>query len=358
MAKQEFVQLAHTFKPGKQNIAGAFVSEKLDGERAIWDGGISRDVPASDVPYANTVKDFRLKEPPIATGLWSRTGKVIHAPGWFLDALPAFPLDGELYAGRKNWQQLSSIVSQQEPDERWHLVSYMVFDSPPWKQLFKPRTIKVRNEYEYHVLDHAGRWATDKRSQFLDSNGVKSHWTFELVLIFLKKRFAKLGQVSLVEQTELSFNPAEAEKQATEFARTVFEADGEGVMIRKRNGFWIPERSHDLLKFKPVLDAEAVVVGYYAGKETDKGSKLLGMMGALEVDYQGATFKLSGFTDAEREFTDSTDTQWCAEHPGERVPDWITNPTFPRGSLVTFTYRELSDDGVPKEARYLRKRND
>ena len=37
------------------------------------------------------------------------------------------------------------------------------------------------------------------------------------------------------------------------------------------------------------------------------------------------------------------------------VPDWITNHTFPRGQ-VTFRYRELSDDGVPKEARYWRTR--
>ena len=37
--------------------------------------------------------------------------------------------------------------------------------------------------------------------------------------------------------------------------------------------------------------------------------------------------------------------------------DW-TNRSFPRGSVVSFKYRELSVDQIPKEARYFRKRAD
>ena len=352
MAKQEFVQLAHTYEPKKHNPAGSFISEKLDGERALWDGGISRGLPASEVPYSNTVKDFRLKTKPVATGLWSRTGKVVHAPGWFLDQLPDFPLDGELYAGRKNWQQLSSIVSQHVPDDRWQLVNYMVFDSPSWEALFRPRTIKVRNDYTYQVKKTALDFSLARRKH----DGVPTHWTFELVLRFLSKKIPYGGQVQLHEQEQLPFRMPEAQARVKEFTEEVCELGAEGSVIRKHTGIWTSERSWDILKHKPVHDAEATVVGYYAGKETDKGSKLLGLMGALEVEYQGSVFKMSGFTDAEREFTDSNDAQWCSQHPGERVPEWITNPQFPRGSEVTFTYRELSDDGVPKEARYLRTR--
>ena len=46
---------------------------------------------------------------------------------------------------------------------------------------------------------------------------------------------------------------------------------------------------------------------------------------------------------------------WASRNPEQQVPDWIENPMFPRGSKVTFRFRELTDDGIPKEARYWRK---
>jgi len=112
--KQEYLMLSHIFKPMKQSVAGWFVSEKLDGIRAYWDGGLSRGLPASEVPYANTVKDFRLNHQVMATGLWTRTGKVIYAPDYWLNQLPSIPLDGELYIGPNSFQELTSIVSKKD----------------------------------------------------------------------------------------------------------------------------------------------------------------------------------------------------------------------------------------------------
>jgi DNA ligase-1 len=343
MAKAEFVQLAHTLKPGKHSIAACFMSPKLDGIRAIWDGGISRGLLASNVPYANTEKDYKKLTPPVASGLWSRTGKPIQAPDWFLDQLPDFPLDGELWMGMQSWQQLSSTVSQDVPDDRWHLVEYKIFDSPAWNRLFAHREVKVRNDYTFRVSSPTLKM----------TGGVKDHWTFEFVLRWLKKRFDESGQVSLVSQTQLPYKPDEALKLAKKYAAGVIDDGGEGIILRRHTGIWTPERSWDILKFKPELDAEGVVVGYYAGKETDKGSKLLGMMGALELEWQGARFKISGFTDHERKLPDAA-RDWAEANPGSRLPTEFQNATFPRGSMVTFKYRELSDDGVPKEARYLR----
>jgi ATP-dependent DNA ligase len=40
MAKREFLMLAH--KHEGQNILGWLYSEKLDGMRCFWDGGITR----------------------------------------------------------------------------------------------------------------------------------------------------------------------------------------------------------------------------------------------------------------------------------------------------------------------------
>lgn len=359
--KQEFVQLAHTFVPEKHNAAGAFLSEKLDGERFVYFGGVDRGVPASEVPWANTVKDFRLKVPPVSTGLWSRTGKVIHAPDWFLDALPPFPLDGELWVGRKNWQQLSSIVSQHEPDERWHLVTGMVFDTMTWAEALKPRIVKVRNDYEFEVRPDALEWALDRVLRFLNPiKGIccRSHWTFEFRLKFLAKRLEGNNVARLHAQEELSFNPIKANERIEEFSREVVELGAEGVVIRKRNGMWLTERSWDLLKYKPWDDDEGTVIGYQSGKLTDKGSRLLGLMGSIWVEWQGSRFKVSGFTKPERKFETHAMRCWAEEHPGTRCPEWFNNPMFPIGSEVTFKYRELSDGGVPKEARFHRIRTD
>ena len=86
------------------------------------------------------------------------------------------------------------------------------------------------------------------------------------------------------------------------------------------------------------------------------------MMGALVVSWKGKVFELSGFTDYERRLGivpgcfPSIDAQdWAEQFPGDTLPDCYQAVQFPRGSKVTFKYRELTDEGIPKEASYLRK---
>jgi len=70
MPNREFLMLAQVYDPKKHAIGGWRVSEKKDGERCWWDGGITRGIPKSRVPWANTKKDARYRTAPIATGLW------------------------------------------------------------------------------------------------------------------------------------------------------------------------------------------------------------------------------------------------------------------------------------------------
>ena len=98
-------------------------------------------------------------------------------------------------------------------------------------------------------------------------------------------------------------------------------------------------------------------MGFTSGRETNKGSRLLGKIGALIVDYQGKRLELAGLTDAEREFADPMARDWAANNPGQDAPYWIEGKRFRKGQTVTFKYRELSDDGIPKEARYWRRRD-
>ena len=82
---------------------GYWVSEKLDGVRAFWDGHALR----------------------------FRSGLPIAAPAWFTAALPKTALDGELWLGRGRFDELSGTVRRQVPiDADWRTVQYMVFDLP------------------------------------------------------------------------------------------------------------------------------------------------------------------------------------------------------------------------------------
>jgi len=68
------------------DLAGWWMSEKLDGVRAWWTG-----------------REFL-----------SRQGNVYCAPDWFVAGLPSLPLDGELWLDRKTFQRTVSIVRRHD----------------------------------------------------------------------------------------------------------------------------------------------------------------------------------------------------------------------------------------------------
>lgn len=96
---------------GDVQLQGWWMSEKLDGVRAYWDG-----------------KSFI-----------SRLGNKYLAPDWFLEGLPDTPLDGELWIARKSFQRTTSIVRRQDKPDLWKEVKYLVFDAPSIKEPFERR---------------------------------------------------------------------------------------------------------------------------------------------------------------------------------------------------------------------------
>ncbi len=103
-----------------QDLAGWWLSEKLDGVRAYWDG----------------------------TSLISRLGNRFHAPDWFLAGLPEIPLDGELWIGRKAFQRTVGIVRRQDKTELWKQVRYVAFDAPAFDGAFEGRLAAIRAHIE------------------------------------------------------------------------------------------------------------------------------------------------------------------------------------------------------------------
>ena len=149
MARREFLQLADHYDPHKHDVAGWFVSEKLDGTRCFWDGGISRGLPTEQVPWASIIDpktgQKKAKIKPVATGLWSRYGNPIMAPDWWLNQLPSCPLDGELWAGRGKFQLCRSICGGDTPDERFDKIVFAVYSTPPLGAIFGTGEIKNAN---------------------------------------------------------------------------------------------------------------------------------------------------------------------------------------------------------------------
>ncbi len=357
MAKRHFFMQAHKHAP-KHAVAGQYMSEKLDGQRAFWDGGITRGLRAIDVPWANTLKDTKIR---MATGLWSRYGKPIHAPEWWLDQLPVFPLDGELWRGRGQFQKTRSTVSKHVPiDAEWAQVQYVVFDSPTLEHIFYDSIIDWPQFQKELVgcLDWISNKGYDTRHHY--------HAHYRFVLKYMQESvIERLGGVSIHNQILLPTNAVEAMEAMNAMLNQTLHLGGEGLVLRDPSGLYLPERCHHITKVKPFKTAEAVVVGYVTGKETDKGSKLLGKMGAMILDWNGKMFKISGFDYAERELQTVQGTSdkeklrvaedWARYHPDTTCPMSIDAVKFPRGTIISFKYRELTDDKIPKEAAYFRK---
>jgi DNA ligase-1 len=168
---------------------------------------------------------------------------------------------------------------------------------------------------------------------------------------------AQTKQCYLLAQEKLPLDEGKAHIRIAEFLDYVLEQGGEGVVLRDPDAEWLPKRHRGILKYKPFSDAEGRITGFVSGRQTDKGSRLLGKIGALIVDYKGKRLELAGLTDAEREFSNTDCIEWACRNPGVDAPRWVEGKAFKKGQTVTFKYRELSDDGIPKEARYWRRRD-
>lgn len=63
--------------------------------------------------------------------------------------LPPIALDGELWSGRDNFQQIVSIVRKLWPDaEKWKTIKFMIFDGPLLKGNFSKRLAQLKLELE------------------------------------------------------------------------------------------------------------------------------------------------------------------------------------------------------------------
>lgn len=199
-------------------------SEKLDGIRVMWDG----------------------------FALYTRNYHRIHAPEWFTKDLPNFPIEGELWTGKQQFERVMSIVMDDDPGEGWREVKFMLFDMP------------------YHPLAFIHRY---QQLLVIDEKINKEH-------------------IDVIRHY-----PAKNKQHVMTVLDTIVDEGGEGLMLRSESAPYLIGRAHSMIKVKKWQDAEATVISYTQGK-----GKHQGKMGALQVKMpDGKVFKIgSGFSDEER----------------------------------------------------------
>lgn len=206
-----------------QDITGWWLSEKLDGVRAYWDGKM----------------------------FVSRNGNQFFSPKWFTEGFPNFPMDGELFVGRKQFDKAISTVKKLIPvDDQWKKIKYHIFDLPKAGGGFESRLSKM-------------------------------------------KQLDKHPNIHLVQQTKVKNN-----EQIEKLLIKVSAAGAEGLMVREKGSMYVGKRSSTLLKLKIFHDAEAEVIDHQDGT-----GKYVGMMGALICKdlESGVKFRVgTGFKDAQR----------------------------------------------------------
>ena len=274
-----------------------WASEKWDGIRALWDG-----------------------EKIVSRGSGIGNPKVYtYVPPWFISILPpGIALDGEIWIGRGMFQstgKLSNIkpgssYSLKEIDDIWsgkdgNPVIFKVFDVPSHEGPFEKRMAFLQNV----VLDRRRCW---EQLDYPNKNIYPLQFT-EQIKIQSMEQLVNL-------YTNLTSNGAE------------------GIMIRAPGSPYEEKRSKYMLKYKIKEDAECIVRGYLQGD-----GRLQGMLGALrcEMIKDGkATGVFSnigtGFSDFQRKYYN--------------VP--ASSEYIPLGSIVSFSYMEMTNDGIPRHPVY------
>ncbi|KAJ8292530.1 DNA ligase [Rhodotorula toruloides] len=204
------VLLAKSFdlETKKQDPTGWWISEKLDGVRAFWDG----------------------------KALWSRLPK-------------EHELDGELFLGRNRFDETSGLVRRLSGVD-WSQIRFMVFDIPSRGD----EPFEKRQEFLLSLFPPADP------STFSASSAAAVNPTAD-----------ETSASEVVEKVGDGIEKCEGWEHLMKRLEEVKNVGGEGLMLRKPGSKYEPKRSSTLLKVKTFYDAEALVVDHEPGKGKYEG---------------------------------------------------------------------------------------
>lgn len=280
-----------------------WASEKWDGIRALWDG-----------------------EKIISRGSGVGKPKVYtYIPEWFkLTLPPGIALDGEIWIGRGLFQKTSRLstikpgksYTEEQINNIWAgkedpPVIFKVFDIPTEKSPFEQRmkllqTIVKDRKLCWDQLTYTGK---------------------------------KVFPIQFTEQVKIK-----SMEQLVELYTRLTSQGAEGIMLRAPGSPYELKRSKYMLKYKIKEDAECIVRGYTLGE-----GRLKGLLGSLNCEIMQDSKPSGIFTQIGTGLTDSQRENYIISGHPEHIPI---------GSIVSFSYMEMTKDGIPRHPVYRGIRDD
>lgn len=241
----------------------------------------------------------------------------IDPTGWWISE----KYDGQrgYWDGRKLWTRQGNAIRAPE----WFLAELpadIALDGELWMG---------RGQFE-ETISTVGSQTPDtrwKKVRFMVFDAPKAEGTFEQRTQFVRATLPK-GNQFVVPVAQYR---CEGTKHLLAERDRVVALGGEGLMLRQPESAYETRRSPTLLKVKPYDDAEATVIGHTPGK-----GKFASVLGSLRVrTAEDREFSVgTGFTDAQR-----------ASPP-------------PVGTVITYRFRGLTKNGLPRFPSFLRVRRD
>jgi DNA ligase-1 len=286
-------------EPKVDDPSGWYLSEKLDGMRALWDPNVVSLKTTS--PTQGRAGIFI-----------SRQGYELQPPEWFTRPLSTISrrerLDGELYIGVQEFNRTceSCHTEPKSPnfDAAWREVRYCVFDVPS-----------------------AAMMPYTQRQEMLKSMVAE----------------ANVPHIVAVEQTLVPGARDEARGYVLRELDRVEARGGEGLMLAKPYASYEFTRSENLVKIKRHIEAEARVVATHQGN-----GKNAHWIGSLELELPPCA--MPGVPPKGRRF-------FC----GVGLSDEDRNQPqgFWVGNIVSFRFKCISTvDHKPREPTFIRCRGD
>ena len=240
MLAKEF-QIGMNIKKDKTKYSnppkGWIMAEKFDGYRALFRYEIINGKPIGK--------------------FYSRNNKPFNAPKWFLESMPPYNLlqdkilDGELWAGRDNFQHMGPVRKKIPIPEEWLTIQFQVYDV-----IGENITFVQRLKYLKKIVNFTQKaWKIRlKKEEFYLPN----EETLEPPLIF-------------AQQTKIK-----SEKMMRKYYQNIIDNGGEGIMIKHPESLYENGRSSYMLKVKPAFDRECIVIDYKLGE-----GKYTGLLGSF-----------------------------------------------------------------------------
>lgn len=211
---------------------------------------------------------------------------------------PSLDIDGEMYSHKLTFNEITSI----------------------FKREINTDHDLIRKSIKYYIFDCNGDGPFEDR--------------FSKLLRAYKKYIKDPDATGIIELVNVVWS--RSEEETDRYYKWVLDKGFEGLMIRKlgiahkesESAYKPGQRCNNILKLKPIIDEEAVVVGIRGGRGREKDKALL-----IVKDERGNVFSTrpaAGFDLREK---------------------WFKDPSLIVGKTVTIEYDSLTEKNIPRQPR-------